>query len=131
YLHLKRKTANILSAITVPIIIITSILIVLSPVDISVMDNFKPSGGILGWKWVRLMTPFINIYAVIFLIGGAFYSAYKYLKSGELLNRAVGNTSIAVGAIMPGIGGTLAKAGYVEALYIGEFVGLIFIWIGY
>lgn len=131
YLHLSRKKANLLSCITVPVIIITSTFIVLSPVDVSVMESFKPTGAILEWSWVRLMTPFINIYAVIFLIGGAFYSAYKYFKSHEYLNRAVGNVLIAVGAIMPGIGGTMAKAGYVEALYIGEFVGLIFIWIGY
>lgn len=131
YFHLKRRAANILSLITVPIIIITSILIILSPVDISLMDNFKPSGDILVWKWVRWVTPFINIYAVIFLIGSAFYSAYKFFKSGDMRARAIGNTLIAVGAIMPGVGGTLAKAGYVEALYIGEFVGLILIWRGY
>lgn len=131
YLHLSRKKANILSAITVPVIIITSILIILSPADVSVMDHFKPSGDILVWKWVRLITPFINIYAAIFLIGGAFFSAYKYYKSREKLNRAIGNIFIAVGAIMPGIGGSYAKFGYVEALYIGEFIGLILIWIGY
>lgn len=131
YLHLQRKTANILSFITVPLIIIISIFVFLSPIDASVMQDFKPSGKILVWKEVRYFTPVINLYSVIFLIGGAFYSSYRFFKNGENRNRAIGNIFIAVGAILPGIGGTMAKAGMVEALYIGEFLGIILIWIGY
>lgn len=131
YLHLKRRTANILSAVTVPTIIISSLLVLASPVNIDLMESFKPSGKILTWQWVRLLSPFINIYSVIFLIGGAFYSAYKYYKTIDSRNRFVGNILIAIGAILPGIGGTMAKAGIVEALYIGEFAGIILIWIGY
>ena len=131
YLHLSRKKANMLSAISVPVIIITSILVAISPVNMAEFSEFKPTGAILEWQWVRALTPIINIYAVIFLIGGAFYSAFKFLKQKDTLNRAIGNFLIAAGAILPGIGGTLAKAGYVEALYIGEFFGIILIWIGY
>ncbi|MGI9056081.1 MAG: hypothetical protein ACR2F2_09800 [Pyrinomonadaceae bacterium] len=32
---------------------------------------------------------------------------------------------------MTGIGGGIAKAGMVETLYIGEFIGIILIFIGY
>lgn len=131
YLHLSKKKADILSWITVPLIVVTSVLVAISPVDMEGFSEFKPSGAILGWQWVRLFTPIINIYAVIFLIGGAFYSAYKYFKQTDTLNRAIGNVLIAVGAILPGVGGTMAKAGYVEALYIGEFFGIILIWAGY
>jgi hypothetical protein len=131
YLHLKRKTANILSAITIPVIIITGILVFSSPANEEKLLDFVPSGDILEWQWVRLITPFINIYAAIFLIGGAFYSAYKYYQSRTHFNRVIGNNLIAIGAILPGIGGTLAKGGYVEALYIGEFAGIILIWLGY
>jgi len=35
-----------------------------------------------------------------------------------------------MGALLPGIGGSLAKAGIVEALYLGECVGLLLIWLG-
>ena len=38
---------------------------------------------------------------------------------------------IAIGGILPGIGGTMAKMGYTEALYLGEFIGLLFIWAGF
>ena len=33
--------------------------------------------------------------------------------------------------MLPGIGGGFARAGFVEALYLGELVGLILIWAGY
>lgn len=45
--------------------------------------------------------------------------------------RALGTALIAFGALLPGIGGGMAKGGIVEALYIGEFTGLILIWVGY
>jgi len=32
---------------------------------------------------------------------------------------------------MPAIGGGMAKWGIVEGLYLGEFIGLILIWMGY
>jgi hypothetical protein len=131
YLHLKRWTANILTAITLPFIIFASVCVFLSPVNESLMDAFRPSGAILEWQWVRLLTPFINTYAAIFLIGSAFYSAIRWAKIENGKNRAIGNTLIAIGAILPGIGGGMAKAGMVEALYIGEFVGIILIYAGY
>jgi hypothetical protein len=37
---------------------------------------------------------------------------------------------IAVGAILPGIGGSFAKVGMVEVLYVGECIGIMLIWIG-
>lgn len=45
--------------------------------------------------------------------------------------RAYGTALIAAGALLPGIGGGMAKAGVVEALYIGELFGLVLIWWGY
>jgi hypothetical protein len=131
YLHFTRRTANILTAVTLPFIIISSILVFLSPLDENLLQTFRPSGASLQWQWVRLLTPFINTYSAIFLIGSAFYSAIRYAKVENGKNRAIGNAFITVGALLPGIGGGMAKAGVVEALYIGEFIGIILIFIGY
>ena len=131
YLHLKKRNANILTLVTVPFIILSSVFVFLSPVNMELLESFRPSGASLEWQWVLLLTPFINIYSAIFLIGSAFYSAIRYSKIENGRNRAFGNTLIAVGALLPGIGGGMAKAGIVEALYIGEFVGIILIWFGY
>src|SRR5687767_13687210 len=131
YLHFTRRTANILTGITLPFIVISAILVFLSPVNVSLLETFRPSGASLEWQWVRLLTPFINTYAAIFLISSALYSAIRYARVENGRNRAIGNALITIGALLPGIGGGMAKAGMVEALYIGEFVGILLIYIGY
>ncbi|MDX2223466.1 MAG: hypothetical protein SFV21_11995 [Rhodospirillaceae bacterium] len=133
YLLMDKRTAHRLTAITVPFIVISSILVIASPVNLAVFETTRPSGAVLGWSWIRLLTPFINLYAVAFLVGGAIYSAWRYWHGTQVGSghRAAGNALIAFGATLPGIGGTMAKAGMVEALYVGEFVGLLFIWAGF
>ncbi|MGH9948760.1 MAG: hypothetical protein ACRD6X_16420, partial [Pyrinomonadaceae bacterium] len=102
-----------------------------SPINIDLLEAHRPSGASLEWQWVRLLTPFINTYSVIFLIGSAIWSATRFTRIENGKYRAIGNTLIAAGAILPGIGGGMAKAGVVEALYVGEFVGIILIYAGY
>ena len=131
YLHLKKKNADILSFLTLPFIAFAAICVFLSPVNYEFLEAFKPGGGSIAWQWVRLLTPFINSYAAIFLIGTAFWSALRFSRIEGGKNRAFGNILITVGALLPGIGGGLAKAGLVEALYTGEFFGIILIWAGY
>jgi hypothetical protein len=130
YLLYSRRFANRASALTLPIIIVTSVLVFMSPVHAELLQAHRPSGSILGWRWVRLMTPIVNIYAVVFLIGGAAVSSWRWYRKGGEGNRAVGNAFIAVGALLPGIGGSFAKAGMVEVLYVLEFIGIILIWTG-
>jgi len=131
YLHLSRRIADILTYITGSAILFFSAAVALSPIRIENLTEYKPSGDILVWSWIRMFTPLINFYAVLFLVGGALASVYFYIRHKHNLYKAVGNLLIAGGAILPGIGGSLAKAGYVEALYIGELLGIILIWIGY
>ena len=131
YLLLRRRTANLLSAVTVPFILVLSVLVVLSPTDVERLQSYRPGGAALGWQWIRPFTPLINGYAALFLIGGAVLSAARYARWPDTRNRAVGNALIAFGALLPGIGGAMAKGGMVEVLYVGEFVGILFIWAGY
>ena len=131
YLHYSRRTAHILSALTVPFLFVISACVFASPTKMDALLSYRPGGAAIEWQWVRYFTPFINLYAVWFLIGSAIMSALHFYRNVGPGGRAIGNALIAFGAILPGIGGGMAKAGMVEALYIGEFVGLIFIWIGY
>lgn len=131
YLLLDRKTANLLSWITIPFIVAASLLVAISPVNMEALQPHRPSGAILGWTWIRALTPLINLYAAGFLIGGAILSAWRYWKKTTYGARVLGNALIAFGAILPGVGGSMAKAGMVEALYVGELAGIILIWGGY
>lgn len=130
YLSYPRRFANRATAISLPVVIITSVLVMLSPVVPEALELHRPTGAVLAWRWVRLITPFINTYAAFFLIGGAIVSAWRYWRYAHEGQRAVGNVLIAFGALLPGVGGSFAKAGLVEALYVGEFIGIIIIWMG-
>jgi hypothetical protein len=130
FLSFPRPLAKRLTIVSLTFVIVAAVLVILSPVDISKLEAERPSGAILTWHWVRLLTPFINLYAVFFLIGGAFRSAWRHYKERGHLYRAWGNALIAIGAILPGIGGSMAKAGMVEGLYVGECIGLMLIWLG-
>jgi hypothetical protein len=130
YLSWSRPVANRLTAASGVLVAAAAVFVVLSPVDAGALEAHRPSGAVLGWQWVRLLTPVINTYAVFFLIGGAIVSAWRHYRYRGHSYRAAGNALIALGAILPGVGGSFAKAGVVEALYLGEFVGLLVIWAG-
>ncbi|HSG98572.1 MAG TPA: hypothetical protein VLB27_00890, partial [candidate division Zixibacteria bacterium] len=131
YLLLKRKTAHILSLILIAAFAFGSIVVILSPTDMSLIAGGAPQGKALLWSWVRAVSPFINTYAVIFLVGGAIYSAIHYRKMPEMRNRTIGNWLIAIGAILPGIGGMSSRLGHTEVLYVAEIVGILMIFFGY
>jgi len=132
YLLMKRKTAHMLTVGLVATVCIASVFVLLSPVNMAAVEVHRLSGSVFEWQWVRAFSPFINTYALIFLVGGAFWSAFKYKSAGdEFRGRYVGNILIAVGALLPGIGGTATRAGYVEVLYVTELIGLSLIWLGY
>ncbi len=131
YLLMGRKAGNVAATVLICVVAVTSVFVILSPVNYALVDPKVPNGKVFVWQSVRLVSPFINSFAAIFLIGGAFYSAGVYFKKSETRNRFVGNLLIAAGAILPGIGGFLSREGHTEALYVGEFVGIILIWLGY
>lgn len=131
YLLLRRKTADRLTIVLVPFIAVAAFFALLTPVDYSLVEPHRLSGKVIVWQWVRLFSPFINTYAFVFLVGGAILSAYRFRKSLATRHRFIGNVYIAVGAILPGIGGASTRFGYTEVLYVTEFIGLLLIFIGY
>jgi hypothetical protein len=131
YLLLSRRTANRLSAVLLGFILVAAAATLLSPIDMALVAPHRLTGSVLGWQWVRLFSPFINTYAVVFLVGGAIYSAVRFSRRRETHHRFVGNVLIAVGAVLPGIGGTATRLGHTEVLYVTEFLGLALIWAGY
>lgn len=131
YLHLSKRIADRLTVALVSTIVIASVCVMLSPIDLSLVEPHRLSGKVLAWQWVRAFSPFLNTYAFIFLVGGAVVSARHFFGTPELRHRAIGNVYIAVGALLPGIGGTFTRFGHVEVLYVTEFIGLAMIFVGY
>ena len=131
YLLLGKRTAHLLTTLLIAYVIMASVFVVLSPIDYSQVEAHRLTGRVLQWQWVRAFSPVVNLYAVVFLIGGAILSALRYSTDPSTRHRVYANILIAVGAILPGIGGTATRMGYVEVLYVTELVGLLLTWMGY
>ncbi len=131
YFLLKRRTAHILTGIIVPYIIISSLFLTMSPINYELVEPNRLNSAVIVWSWVRLFSPWINIYAMVLLVGGAVLSAWRYRKNELHFSRFLGNVEIAIGSFLPGIGGTFTRFGYTEMLYITEFTGIILIYLGY
>ncbi|MFZ5623249.1 MAG: hypothetical protein ACOY71_02305 [Gemmatimonadota bacterium] len=131
YLLLPRRTAHRLAALLVAAVVFGAVCVWLSPIDYAAVEPTRLTGRVLQWQWVRMISPFINLYAVIFLVGGALWSAWRYSMDRNAGPRMWGNLAIALGAVLPGIGGSFTRFGHVEVLYVTEFIGVCFVWLGY
>jgi hypothetical protein len=131
YLLMKKKFADTTAIILCTIIIIAAICVFLTPITLPENFDQKLTGRVFEWKWVRYFSPFINLYAFVFLVGGAVYSAMRYAKMENMRIRYKGNIFIAIGALLPGIGGGFTRMGYVNMLFVTELIGLLLIYYGY
>jgi len=131
YLLLPRRRAHVMTAVLLAFVTIAAIAVLLSPIDMARVEPHRLTGRVLVWSWVRRFSPFINLYAVIFLIGGAIVSALRYRRQSGQYHRVIANVLIAIGAILPGIGGAATRFGHTEVLYVTELIGLLLIWRGY
>lgn len=93
--------------------------------SIQTIVGIMPEGGVRSYSFL------FNIYGTIGLVGGALYSGYLFWRKRVMPNRVLGNVFIAVGGLSPALGGTLARLGTPEYLYVSELVGVIVIFIGF
>ncbi len=132
YLLLKRKTADRISIALAAYVGVAAVFVASTPLNPALVEPHRLSGQVMEWQWVRLFSPLVNTYALIMLVGGAAWSAWRYRRrSGRSGPRVTGNWLIAIGALLPGIGGSFTRAGLVEVLYVAEIVGLVLIYLGY
>ncbi|MGE0159162.1 MAG: hypothetical protein AB7T31_07080 [Gemmatimonadales bacterium] len=131
YLMFSRRTATWMAAAVGVVVIAGAITVLLSPIDYALVESHRLTGSVMEWRRARLFSPFVNSYAAIFLIGGAIASAWRYRSDPGSRHRFVGNWFIAVGALLPGIGGAATRMGHTEVLYVMELIGLVLIWTGY
>ncbi len=131
YLLLERRTADRLAVALITVVAVAATCVLLTPIDMALVEPHRLTGRVMEWTWVRAFSPFINTYAAVFLIGGAVLSAIRYRRHLATRHRYIGNVLIAVGALLPGIGGSFTRFGFTEVLYVTELAGLLLIWWGY
>lgn len=134
----RRGIAPTLNIILLIVSLLAVVLVLLAP-PISTTVNFNTAQplsaqykDILSRSGiVILLTILLNTYGTLTLVGGAIYSAYIFWRKRVLYNRMVGNILIAVGAILPAMGGTFVQRGLPDFLYLSEFLGAILMYIGF
>ncbi len=131
YLLMNRKFANLTTYFFVTLILVASVSVILTPISIPTGFDYKLTGTVFEWKWVRYFSPLINLYSFVFLVGGAIYSAVKYYRMIDKQARFKGNVFIAIGGLLPGIGGSMTRMGHVNVLFVTELIGLVLIYTGY
>jgi len=131
YLLANRKLANRLMALLVLGSLYGLIRVFGAQVDPSLMTGSELSGHAIVTPGVRVLTPFCNIYGTVTLVGGAAWSGWIFWRRRILLHRTIGNVLIAVGAIIPALGGTFSRLGVPGALYLAELLGAVLMFVGF
>ena len=131
YLLLPKRIAHALMVALVVASIYGAVRVIGAELDPARLTGSELSGHAITTPGVRTLTPFFNLYGTVALVGGAMWSAVVFWRRRILLHRTLGNLLIAVGAILPAFGGTFSRMGLPHALYIGELLGVVLIFLGY
>ena len=130
YLLAPRRIAHVVMAILAVASLAAVVVVVTAPDPTQMPPPGEPTGKVFE-GYVRLGTPFFNIFGTVALVGGAVYSAWMFWRRRTRPRRMWANVLIAIGAIMPALGGTLLRFGISGFFYIGELLGAIIIFAGF
>ena len=129
YLLASRRVAHTIMVILLIASLYATFRVFTASIDLS---NLPVLAGIAMPQGVRLMTPPFNTFGTVALVGGAIYSAWVFWRHKIMPHRVVSNILIAVGAILPAIGGTHRRlGGGLQLFYLFELLGIIIIFIGF
>jgi hypothetical protein len=131
YLLLRRRTAHILTATLVVLSIYGAFRLFTTNIDLGTATRLTDK--IIVPTDVGILTGLLNVYGTVTLVGGALYSAWIFWRKRILPHRVVSNVLIAVGALLPAIGGSLLRLETARGapFYILELSGVIIIFIGF
>ncbi len=131
YLLLRRKTAHIIMAVLGAASVYAAYRIFSINIDISGLTELT-GVGIFPTDIRAILTPIFNTFGTIALVGGAIYCAIIFWRRRILKHRVVANVLIAVGALLPAIGGTnISVGGNIDLFFLFELIGVIIIFIGF
>ena len=131
YLLMRRRNANI---IMVFLGVATAYAVVrIFTVNIDISGLTKLTGvGIMPIDIRAIITPVLNTFGTLALIGGALYSAFVFWRKRILFHRVVSNILIALGALLPALGGIhISTNGDINLFFMFELAGVIIMFIGF
>ena len=89
-----------------------------------------PTGALFP-GYVRLLTPFFNITGAFALIFGALYTIAVALWRRTYSSLVPATALIALGALIPAITSGMNRFGETGAFFLGEFLGVVFLFAGF
>ena len=129
YLLARRHWAHTIMAILLAASFYATFRVFTASIDLS---DLQVLSGIAMPQCVRLMTPVFNTFGTVSLVGGAIYSAWVFWRRKIMPHRVISNILIAIGAILPAVGGThMRLGGGLPLFYIFELLGIMIIFIGF
>ena len=84
YLLLPRRIADRLAVAMVTYVAVAAAFVVATPLLYELVEPNRLSGEVMAWQWVRLFSPLVNLYAVVFLIGGSYGLPQELSKKADL-----------------------------------------------
>jgi len=131
YLLARRRTANMVMAVLLVASVYAIVRVFMADIDISGLEKLTGVG--IMPKDIRFaVAPLFNAFGTFMLVGGAVYSAVVFWRKRILPNRVVANVLIALGALLPAIGGThISVGGNVNLFFLVEMAGVIIMFIGF
>ncbi|MBI4188380.1 MAG: hypothetical protein HY529_04135 [Chloroflexi bacterium] len=129
YLLTPRRTAHIVMAVLLVATLYSTFRVFNASVNLSVIAHL--SGNALPDD-VRAMPRYFSYAGTVALMGGAIYSSWVFWRRKILPHRMLSNILIAVGVLLPAIGGGIMRAiGAIQLFYMFELLGIIIIFIGF
>lgn len=83
YLLMKKRNADRLTVLMLTYAAIVSVFVLATPIVFEAVEPHRLSGEVMEWQWVRLFSPLLNTYAMVFLVGGAGWSAWRYWRTSD------------------------------------------------
>jgi hypothetical protein len=131
YLLMRRKMAHIIMAVLGIASVYAAYRTLSVSIDISGLTELT-GVGIFPTDLRAIITPIFNAFGTLVLVGGAIYSAVIFWRRRILPHRVVANVLIAIGAILPAVGGTnISVGGNINLFFIFELAGVIIMFIGF
>lgn len=127
----KRTVANRMAMIVLLVAIAGTVAVWGSPID-QIQALPEPfSGHHFTWTWIAGISPIMNAYAIIFMVGGAIWSATTFYKRPDAGNLFWANVLIASAIFLLETGESFLMIGYDEFEFVTDLLGLICLMIAF
>lgn len=129
YLLTPRRVAHIIMAILLVISVYAAFSVFTTNVDLSTLKHL--SGRVLP-ESITALSRYLSYTGALVLLGGALYSSWVFMRKKALPHRVSSNILIAIGVLLPAIGGGIMRAaGNYQLFYVFELIGIIIIFLGF